>query len=120
MASEQGRDVRVRQRAIAREREERVAAVGQSLDPIRRRLFHGLLGWAQRYGPYREQALFYMGAGWPTLRRLALELGRRLAQAGTLATPRDIFLLTTAEIERASAARRAGRAGAGAAGAGAR
>ena len=64
----------------------------------------------KRVYPDREQALFYLGAGWPTLRRLALELGRRLAEAGTLTQPDDLFYLWRAELEEAMAARQAGQA----------
>jgi pyruvate,water dikinase len=69
-----------------------------------------LLGWAQRFGPHREQALFYMGAGWPALRRLALELGRRLTGGGSLRAAEDVFFLETSEIEAAISARAAGEA----------
>ena len=68
-----------------------------------------MLGWARRYAPYREEALFYVGAAWPTLRRLALELGRRLTEAGALERPDDVFYLHSAELEAASDARAAGR-----------
>src|SRR5215212_815051 len=79
-------DPRARQRGIVAERDARVGETARSLDPLRRRLFRLLLGWAQRFGPDREQALFYMGAGWPSLRRLVLELGRRLVDGGSLGT----------------------------------
>ena len=64
----------------------------------------------KRVYPDRDQALFYLGAGWPTLRRLALELGRRLVEAGTLTRPDDLFYLWKAELEEAMAARQAGQA----------
>jgi phosphohistidine swiveling domain-containing protein len=98
-------DPRARQRAIVAERDERAEATATSLDPLRRRLFRVMLGWAQRFGPDRERALFYMGAGWPTLRRLALELGRRLVDAGSLGAAEDVYFLETPEIEGAIAAR---------------
>ena len=104
MVRRPGSDPRARQRAIAAERDARVEETARSLGPLRRRLFRLLLGWAQRFGPDREQALFYMGAGWPTLRRLALELGRRLTDAGSLLAPEDVFFLQTPEIESASRA----------------
>ena len=81
----------------------------RSFDPLRRRLFRILLGWAQRFGPDREEALFYIGAGWPTLRRLALELGRRLTERGSLLAEGDVFFLDTSEIEAAIAARTGAR-----------
>jgi phosphohistidine swiveling domain-containing protein len=81
-----------------------------SLGPLRRWLFQKLLGWAQTYGPYREEALFYVGAAWPTLRRLALELGKRLVEAGTLGTADDVFYLQSAELVEAYTARNEDRA----------
>ena len=49
-------------------------ATAAELGRIRRWLFLKVLGWARRYAPYREAALFYMGAGWPLLRRMAQHL----------------------------------------------
>lgn len=110
MTQRPSHDPRARQRAIIAERDTLVDATARSLGPLRRRLLGVLLGWAQRCGPDREQALFYMGAGWPTLRRLALELGCRLAETGSLRTAEDIFFLQTSELRRAISAREAGRA----------
>ncbi|MDQ4043108.1 MAG: PEP-utilizing enzyme, partial [Actinomycetota bacterium] len=110
MAQRPGHDPRARQRAIVAERDTRVEETARSFDPLRRKLFRILLGWAQRFGPYREQALFYMGAGWPTLRRLSLELGRRLVENGSLLAAEDVFFLETPEIETAITARVAGQA----------
>ena len=64
-----------------------------------------LLGWAQRFGPYREQALFYMGAGWLTMQLLALELGQRLVESGSYFVAEEIFFLETPEIGIAISAR---------------
>ncbi len=86
------------QAALVRERDALVVTTARALDPLRRAGFRRLLGWAQRYGPYREQALFAIGSGWPVLRRLALELGRRLVQAGAVNQPEDVFYLESAEI----------------------
>ena len=110
MTQRPGRDPRARQRAIIAERDTLVDATARSLGPFRRRLLEVLLGWAQRCGPDRAQALFYMGAGWPTLRRLALELGRRLAERGSLRTAEDVFFLHTPELRTAISAREEGRA----------
>jgi phosphohistidine swiveling domain-containing protein len=103
-------DPRARHRAIVAERDARAEETARSFDPLRRWLFRVLLGWAQRFGPGRERALFYMGAGWPTLRRLALELGQRLTESGSLLAAEDVFFLETSEIEAAISARVAGRA----------
>jgi phosphohistidine swiveling domain-containing protein len=101
----QARRVRLHNEQVALTR-----ATARSFDPFRKRLFRTVLGWARRYAPYREEALFYVGAAWPTLRRLALEFGRRLVEAGSLDQPDDVFFLETSELAAASAARVAGDA----------
>lgn len=108
-----GSDTRARQREMAREREVLARETERSLNPLLRPIFRRLLRWAQKNAPYRDEALFYVGAAWPTLRRLALELGRRLADSGSLQTPDDVFFLRTPELETAMAARAdgAGRPG---------
>jgi rifampicin phosphotransferase len=110
MVQEPRGDPRARQRALVADRAALVEETARSLDPLRRRLFRLLLGWAQSFGPGREQALFYMGAGWPTLRRLALELGRRLTESGSLLAAEDVFFLETSEVGTAISARAAGPA----------
>ena len=64
----------------------------------------------KRIYPDRDDALFYLGLGWPTLRRFALELGRRLVETGKLRTPDDLFYLRLAQLEGAIAAREDGKA----------
>ncbi len=49
--------------------------------------------------------MFYMGAAWPILRKLAKELGKRLTKAGAIATPEDIYFLNSNEISSAIEAR---------------
>lgn len=105
-----GPDFASRQAAIARERDQVVADTARSFGPLRRRLFRTLLAWAGGFGPYREEALFFVGAAWPPLRRLALELGRRLVAAGSLATAADVFFLESGELRAASEARAVGHA----------
>jgi pyruvate,water dikinase len=102
------RAARARQAALARERARLVAHSRRALNPVQRPIFERLLTWAQRYAPYREEALFYVGAAWPALRRLALELGRRLTAAGSLYVPDDVFYLRSEELASASAARAQG------------
>jgi len=94
-------DISARQAAMEKDRELSKKTTLESLGRLRRWLFKKFLRWAQNYGPYREEALFYIGAAWPTLRHLALELGRRLVEVGTLASPEDVFYLDSAELEAA-------------------
>jgi pyruvate,water dikinase len=101
-------DVRAQQARLAQERDMLAARAEQALTPFLRPLFRLLLGWAQRYSPNREIALFYVGAAWPALRKLALELGQRLTEAGSLINPNDVFFLKTAELLDASAERTKG------------
>ena len=91
-------DTVLRQAEMTRERESLIKNTLDSLGPIRRWLFRKFLRWAQGFGPNREEALFYMGAGWPTLRGLALELGSRLTEVGTINDPDDVFYLKTDEL----------------------
>jgi phosphohistidine swiveling domain-containing protein len=102
-------DVRARQAAMAGERESLTQKTARSLDPLRRRLFLKILRWAQGLAPYREEAMFYVGSAWPALRRLALELGRRLAEGGSLPAAEDVFFLQTVELQAASEARATGQ-----------
>ena len=94
-----------RQAEMAQEREALAERTAQSLGRLKRWGFRKLLGWAQKYGPHREEALFYIGAAWPALRRLAHELGGRLVEGGTLQAPDDLFYLTRAEVKSAITAR---------------
>ena len=58
--------------------------------------------WTARVNyPAREEALFYMGLAWSTLRPWALELGTRLAEIGTLNQPDDVFYMTSDELSAA-------------------
>jgi pyruvate,water dikinase len=98
-----------RQAAMALGRQQLVEQTLNGFGPVRRWLFRKLLGWAQTFGPLREEALFYMGAAWPTLRRLVLEIGARLTEAGTLKNADDVFFLEAAEIQHACAAGNEGR-----------
>ncbi|MCY3841160.1 MAG: PEP-utilizing enzyme, partial [Gammaproteobacteria bacterium] len=68
--------------------------------------FRWRLFWAQHYYPNRDESQFYLGAAWPVLQRLALELGRRLVAVGTLARPDDVYYLDGSELDRAIEAQR--------------
>jgi rifampicin phosphotransferase len=103
------RDVNQQEEMVA-QRDSLEAQTSASLGPVRRWIFRKLLGWAQTYGPFREESLFYMGAAWPVLRRITKELGKRLVEAGTLTSPDDTFYLRTSELEAACLARQEGRA----------
>ena len=100
----EGADPRARQRQAEERREEATEAVLSRLDRMRRRIFHRLLRWAQDVAPERENALADVGLGWPLLRRMLLELGRRLVAASAISRADDVFWLEWAEVQQAAAA----------------
>ncbi len=99
-----------RQAAAAAAREEATRRFLARSGPGRR-LAAPLLAWAQRFSPLREDGLADVGLGWPVLRRMLREIGRRLVAAGVLAEADDVFWLTADEIEAATRALDAGQAG---------
>ncbi len=101
-ASGKGVDPYQRQRRFANRREEAAAAVLSRLDPVRNRAFRRLLHWAQSAAPIREDALADVGLAWPQVRRMLLEIGRRLQQAGVINEPNDVFWLHRTEIDESS------------------
>src|SRR6266581_4475608 len=71
---------------------------------FRLRIFRNLVQRAQRYAPLREDALADAGLGWPVLRRMLRELGRRLVTSSGIDTPDDVFWLTLDELQEAATA----------------
>ncbi len=102
-------DSRSRRADMAAERDRLVEQTAASLRPLRRWRFRKQLDWAQRFAPHRESALFYVGAAWPVLRKLAAELGRRMVDAGVIDAVDDIYFLRAAELDAAIEDRAAGR-----------
>jgi rifampicin phosphotransferase len=97
--SGKGADPYERQRRFATRREEAAAAVLARLDPVRAKAFRRLLHWTESVTPIREDALADVGLAWPQVRRMLLEIGRRLQQAGVINEPNDVFWLHRAEID---------------------
>jgi len=104
----EGQNPHERQRRTAERREEATRAVLERLDPTRRKLFGRLLKWAQDAAPVREDALADVGLAWPVMRRMLLELGRRLVEAGALEKRSDVFWLRRDEVEKMAASLDAG------------
>jgi len=93
-----------RQQAAAERREQATQAMLGRLKGLRRKLFHKLVGWAQDSVPLREEGLADLGLGYPQLRRMLRELGRRLVESGAIEQPDDVFWLLEAEADRAAEA----------------
>ncbi len=100
----QGRNPHERQAASAVARDQATEALLARLGGLRRRLFTRVLRWAQRWAPLREEALADVGLGWPVLRRIFREVGRRMAAAGALTEADEVFWLKWEEVEAAARA----------------
>ena len=83
-----------------RQAEERVR--GQ-IKGFRRWAFDKSLHWAQTQAPLREDGIAEIGLGYPVIRRLLGELGRRLAAAGALETAADVYWLEAHELDSLAA-----------------
>ncbi len=97
----QGTNPHRRQQGSAARREESTRRILARLHPARRAAFVRLLRWAQRSAPIREDALADVGLGWPLMRRMLRELGKRLMAAGVITEPDDVFWLRHQELRSA-------------------
>jgi pyruvate,water dikinase len=88
-----------RQKAALELRERLTQTVVKRLDPLRRKRFLKQLEWAQESAPLREDSIADIGLGQPQIRRMLSELGRRLAGAGGIAGPEDIYWLEGGELD---------------------
>jgi phosphohistidine swiveling domain-containing protein len=93
-----------RQQAAAERREQATQAMLSRLKGLRLKLFRKLVTWAQKGVPLREEGLADLGLGYPYLREMLLELGRRLVGVGAIAQPDDVFWLYEEEVEQAAGA----------------
>jgi phosphoenolpyruvate synthase/pyruvate phosphate dikinase len=93
-----------RQQVAAERREQATQALLERLRGLRLTLFRRLVTWAQKGVPLREEGLADLGLGYPQLRRMLRELGRRLVQADAIEQPDDVFWLFQDEAEQAAAA----------------
>lgn len=105
----QGRNPYERQAEAVSAREKAAASLQARLGGLRRRLFRRALGWVQCSAHLREDALADVGLGWPMLRRILREMGRRLVAAGAIAEPDEVFWLRWEEVEAAARALDAGQ-----------
>jgi pyruvate,water dikinase len=96
--SGEGTDPHARQQALEQRREQATQAMLNRLQGLRGRLFRATLERAQKVAPLREDGLADIGLGYPLLRRMLLEVGRRLAEAKAIEENDDVFWLTEDEI----------------------
>jgi rifampicin phosphotransferase len=85
-----------------RARQERLAAEAQlkaALGSFRRTLLSWILGLLDYALVLREDVLFFLGLGWPVVRRFILELGKRMVRDGLLDVESDVFFTTETELK---------------------
>ena len=87
----EGKDPHARQQESVARREEAVQTAMSRVKGLKRRLFGWSLRLAQTFACVREDSIFDIGMGYPVLRRMLRELGRRLVKAGAIAEADDIY-----------------------------
>ncbi len=96
----QGKDPYERQAGLVQQREQAVNTVRSRLRGPKRWAFEKALRWAQSQAPLRENGIAEIGLGYPVLREMLHELGRRFVEAGGILKQEDIFWLEQKEIEQ--------------------
>ena len=87
---------RAKAAAIRTEKLEQISALLSGLEYWQ---FRHRRWMARRYAHVREELAFLFGYCWSVLRPMALELGRRLVEAGTFVNAEDTFYLVTEGAE---------------------
>jgi phosphoenolpyruvate synthase/pyruvate phosphate dikinase len=95
----QGKSPYERQQAYIIKREEAEQVARSRLKGIKRWGFDKALNWAQAQAPLREDGIAEIGLGYPVLRQLLHKLGSRIAAAGAITNPDDIYWLEQNEVE---------------------
>ena len=88
-----------------RKRETAMAEILELLDGLKYWQFRFRHWFTHRFYFIREEVMFYLYQAWPALRPLALELGQRLTDVGTLPSRDHVFYLLFDELKQAIAAR---------------
>jgi pyruvate,water dikinase len=99
-----GTNPRERQQQLAERREQATQETLERLKGLKLKIFRKVLGWAQHLAPLREDGIADIGLGYPLLRRMLRELGRRFAQAGAIVQADDVFWLRENEVREAASA----------------
>jgi pyruvate,water dikinase len=106
----EGANPHERQRIVEQKRVQAVEAALRRLRGLRRWAFSKALGMAQTMAQVRENALADIGLGYPRLRQMLRELGRRFEEAGIITQAGDIYWLEAEEVRQSVAALEHGRA----------
>lgn len=88
-----------RQASFTAEREQAEKMARSRLRGIKRWGFNLALNKAQSQAPLREDGIAEIGLGYPVLKKLLHEIGRRFSTAGAIEQSSDIFWLEETEVE---------------------
>ncbi len=110
MVSDRDYDPKNHEAEATRKREKAMAEILELLEGLPYWQFRFRHRFTHRFYYIREEVMFYLYMAWPALRPLALELGRRLTDAGTIDEPDHVFYLLTDELKQAIAARNENKA----------
>jgi rifampicin phosphotransferase len=98
-----GKNPHVRQDGSVEKRNQAQQKIVKRLSGSRLKYFLKFLSMAQKFAPLREDGLADIGLGYPLLRQMLRELGRRFAASGMIEDADDIFWLTHDEAAQAAA-----------------
>jgi len=104
MVRNPGLDPQVRQKKIGKSRRNKMWQALKFFKGKKRLDFLQSYWTARINYPTREEALFYLGLAWSTMRPWALDLGRRLVESGTFKQADDVFYVTSEDLDAAIAA----------------
>lgn len=94
---------------VSEKRKAAVREIRNVLDDDTMSIFRWHLWKARNFYPHREEVVFWLGGGWPLLRKMARQLGQRMVDIGTFREPDDLYFLRTENIEKAIEARAEGK-----------
>jgi phosphohistidine swiveling domain-containing protein len=89
-----------RQKSYAEKREAAENLARSRARGLRRWGFEKSLNWAQSQAPLREDGIAELGLGYPVLRKMLFELGKRFRDANGLERADDIFWLEEEDVGR--------------------
>lgn len=87
-----------RQQTFTDRREAAERTVRKRIKGVRRWGFEKSLNWAQSQAPLREDGIAEIGLGYPVLRKLLMEIGKRFTDQHVIKEASDIFWLEEQEI----------------------
>ena len=110
MVSNKDYDPKNHEMEARKKREKAMQDILPLLDGLKYWQFRFRHWFTHRFYYIREEVMYYLYKAWPGLRPLALELGQRLTDAGTLSERDHVFYLLKDELKKAIEARKQGEA----------